>query len=87
MQVDQGEHFLMSKEETVNKIATLTGGRAAEELIFNSITLVRQMILNKLLKWQEAIMARFSGMSDSFDMMGLETVSNAYLINYSLLLF
>lgn len=78
MQVDEGEHFLLSKEEAFNKITTLTGGRAAEELIFKSITSGASNDIEQATKMARAMITRF-GMSDTFDMMGLETVSNVYL--------
>ena len=78
MQVDEGEHFLLSKEEGFNKITTLTGGRAAEELIFKSITSGASNDIEQATKMARAMITRF-GMSETFDMMGLETVSNVYL--------
>ena len=78
MQVDEGEHFLLSKEEAFNKITTLTGGRAAEELIFKSITSGASNDIEQATKMARAMITRF-GMSETFDMMGLETVSNVYL--------
>lgn len=78
MQVDEGEHFLLSKEEAFNKITTLTGGRAAEELIFDSITSGASNDIEQATKMARAMITRF-GMSETFDMMGLETVSNVYL--------
>lgn len=78
MQVDEGEHFLLSKEEAFNKITTLTGGRAAEELIFKSITSGASNDIEQATKMARAMITRF-GMSDTFDMMGLETLSNVYL--------
>lgn len=78
MQVDEGEHFLLSKEEAFSKITTLTGGRAAEELIFQSITSGAANDIEQATKMARAMITRF-GMSDRFDMMGLETLSNVYL--------
>ena len=78
MQVDEGEHFLLSKEEAYNKITTLTGGRAAEELIFKSVTSGASNDIEQATKMARAMITRY-GMSDTFDMMGLETVSNVYL--------
>lgn len=78
MQVDEGEHFLLSKEEAFNKITTLTAGRASEELIFQSITSGASNDIEQATKMARAMITRF-GMSDTFDMMGLETVSNVYL--------
>lgn len=78
MQVDEGEHFLLSKEEAFNKITTLTGGRAAEELIFKSVTSGASNDIEQATKMARAMITRY-GMSDTFDMMGMETVSNAYL--------
>ena len=78
MQVDEGNHYLMTKEEIVNKIATLTGGRAAEELIFNSITTGASNDIEQATKLARAMVTRY-GMSDDFDMVALETVTNQYL--------
>ena len=78
MQVDEGEHTLMSKEEILNKIATLTGGRAAEELIFHSITTGASNDIEQATKLARAAVTRY-GMTDDFDMVALETVNNAYL--------
>ncbi|MEG2018113.1 MAG: ATP-dependent zinc metalloprotease FtsH [Clostridium sp.] len=78
MQIDEGEKVLMSKEECINKIVTYTGGRAAEELIFNSITSGAANDIEQATKIARAMITRF-GMSDVFDMMALETVSNQYL--------
>lgn len=78
MQVEEGEHFLMSKEEMENKIATLTGGRAAEELIFNSITTGASNDIEQATKLARAMVSRY-GMSEEFGMVALETVSNQYL--------
>jgi cell division protease FtsH len=78
MQVEEGERFLMSKEEMFNKIVTLTGGRAAEEIIFNSITTGASNDIEQATKIARAMVTRY-GMSDTFDMMALETVSNQYL--------
>ena len=78
MQVDEKEHFLMSKEELENKIATFTGGRAAEELIFHSITTGASNDIEQATKIARAMISRY-GMSDDFDMVAMETVSNQYL--------
>ncbi|WP_353096574.1 ATP-dependent zinc metalloprotease FtsH [Tissierella praeacuta] len=78
MQVEEGERFLMSKEEIFNKIVTLTGGRAAEEIIFDSITTGASNDIEQATKIARAMVTRY-GMSDTFDMMALETVSNQYL--------
>lgn len=78
MQVDEGEHNLMSKEEIENKIATFTGGRAAEELIFHSITTGASNDIEQATKLARAMITRY-GMSDDFGMVALETVTNQYL--------
>ena len=78
MQVDEQEHFLMSKEELENKIATFTGGRAAEELIFHSITTGASNDFEQATKIARAMNSRY-GMSDDFDMVAMENVSNQYL--------
>lgn len=78
MQVEEGEHFLLSKEEAFNKVVTLTGGRAAEEVIFQSVTSGAANDIEQATKLARAMITRF-GMSNHFDMMGLETVSNIYL--------
>ena len=78
MQVERGERFLMSKEEALNKIATLTGGRAAEEFIFNSITTGASNDIEQATKLARAMVTRY-GMSKQFGMVALETVSNQYL--------
>ena len=78
MQVDSGEHNLMSKEEIENKIATFTGGRVAEELIFHSITTGASNDIEQATKLARAMITRF-GMSDDFGMVALETVGNQYL--------
>ena len=78
MQVDEQEHFLMSKEELENKIATFTGGRAAEELIFHSITTGASNDIEQATKIARAMISRY-GMSDDFDMVAMENVSNLYL--------
>ena len=78
MQVDEQEHFLMSKEELENKIATFTGGRAAEELIFHSITTGASNDNEQATKIARAMISRY-GMSDDFDMVAMENVSNQYL--------
>ena len=76
--VDEQEHFLMSKEELENKIATFTGGRAAEELIFHSITTGASNDIEQATKIARAMISRY-GMSDDFDMVAMENVSNQYL--------
>ena len=78
MQVEEGNHYLMSKEEIENKIATLTGGRAAEKLVFDSITTGASNDIEQATKLARAMITRY-GMSDEFDMVALETVTNQYL--------
>ena len=78
MQVDEGNHYLMNKAELENKIATLTGGRAAEEVAFNSITTGASNDIEQATKLARAMLTRY-GMSDEFDMVALETVNNQYL--------
>ena len=78
MQVDEGNHYLMSKEELENKIATLTGGRAAEEVAFHSITTGASNDIEQATKLARAMLTRY-GMSPDFDMVALETVQNQYL--------
>ena len=78
MQVEQGERFLMSKEEALDKIATFTGGRAAEQLIFHSITTGASNDIEQATKLARAMITRY-GMSDRFGMVAMETVSNQYL--------
>lgn len=78
MQVDEKEHFLMTKEELENKIATFTGGRAAEELIFHSITTGASNDIEQATKIARAMISRY-GMSEDFDMVAMENVSNQYL--------
>ena len=78
MQVEEGERFLMSKEEALNKIATLTGGRAAEEFIFHSITTGASNDIEQATKLARAMITRY-GMSSQFGMVALETVNNQYL--------
>ncbi len=78
MQVDQDERYLMSRDEAFNKIATLTGGRAAEELIFHSITTGASNDIEQATKLARAMITRY-GMSDQFGMVALETVNNQYL--------
>ena len=78
MQVDEGNHYLMNKAELENKIATLTGGRAAEEVAFNSITTGASNDIEQATKLARAMLTRY-GMSDEFDMVSLETVNNQYL--------
>ena len=78
MQVDEKEHFLMSKEELENKIATFTGGRAAEELIFHSITTGASNDIEQATRIARGMISRY-GMSDEFDMVAMESMSNQYL--------
>ena len=78
MQVDEGDHTLMTREEILNKIATFTGGRAAEELIFHSVTTGASNDIEQATKLARAMITRY-GMTDDFDMVALETVNNAYL--------
>jgi cell division protease FtsH len=78
MQVDEQEHYLMSREELENKIATFTGGRAAEELIFHSVTTGASNDIEQATKIARAMISRY-GMSDEFDMVAMENVSNQYL--------
>ena len=78
MQVDEGDHTLMTREEILNKIATFTGGRAAEELIFHSVTTGASNDIEQATKLARALVTRY-GMTDDFDMVALETVNNAYL--------
>ena len=78
MQVEEGNHYLMNKEELENKIATLTGGRAAEEVVFHSITTGASNDIEQATKLARAMLTRY-GMSDEFDMVALETVNNQYL--------
>ena len=78
MQVDEGEHYLMTKTEMVNKIATLTGGRAAEELIFHEITTGASNDIEQATKLARSMVSRY-GMSDEFGMVAMETVQSQYL--------
>ena len=78
MQVDEGNHYLMSKVEIENKIATLTGGRAAEEVAFGSVTTGASNDIEQATKLARAMITRY-GMSEDFDMVALETVTNQYL--------
>ena len=78
MQVEEGNHYLMSKTEMENKIATLTGGRAAEETVFHSVTTGASNDIEQATKLARAMITRY-GMSDDFDMVALETVNNQYL--------
>ena len=78
MQVEEGERVLMSKEEAFNKIATFTGGRAAEEIVFNSFTTGASNDIEQATRIARAMVTRY-GMSEEFDMMALETVTNQYL--------
>lgn len=78
MQVDEGEHFLMTKSELLNKITTFTGGRAAEELVFKEVTTGASNDIEQVTKLARAMLTQF-GMSDEFDMVAMETVQNQYL--------
>ncbi len=78
MQVDEGNHYLMSKEELENKVATLTGGRAAEEVVFGSVTTGVSNDIEQATKVARAMITRY-GMDENFDMVAMETVSNQYL--------
>ena len=78
MQVDQGERYLMSRDEALNKIATFTGGRAAEEVIFHSITTGASNDIEQATKFARAMITRY-GMNEEFDMVAMESVSNQYL--------
>ena len=78
MQVDEGEHYLMSQEEIENKVATLTGGRAAEEVVFGSVTTGASNDIEQATKLSRAMITRY-GMSKKFDMVAMETVTNQYL--------
>lgn len=78
LQVDEGNHYLMNKEELENKITTLTGGRAAEEVVFGSITTGASNDIEQATRLARAMIARY-GMSDDFDMVAMETVQNQYL--------
>ncbi len=78
MQVEEGNHYLMSRTEMENKIATLTGGRAAEEVVFHSVTTGASNDIEQATKLARAMITRY-GMSDDFDMVALETVNNQYL--------
>ena len=78
MQVEEGNHYLMSREELENKIATLTGGRAAEEIVFGSVTTGASNDIEQATKLARAMITRY-GMDDEFDMVALETVQNQYL--------
>ena len=78
MQVDEGNHYLMTKEEIENKIATYTGGRAAEEVVFGSVTTGASNDIEQATKLARAMITRY-GMSDEFDMVAMETVTNQYL--------
>ena len=78
IQVDEGNHYLMTKEEIENKIATFTGGRAAEEVIFGSVTTGASNDIEQATRLARAMITRY-GMSEGFDMVALETVTNQYL--------
>ena len=78
LQVDDGDHFLMSKEELLNKIATYTGGRAAEELVFHSVTTGASNDIEQATKLARAMISQY-GMSDEFGFVALQTVTNQYL--------
>lgn len=84
MQVDEGEHYLMTREELLNKVTTLTGGRAAEELIFGSVTTGASNDIEQATKLTRSMITRY-GMSRRFDMVALETVTNQYLSGDTLL--
>ena len=83
MQVEQNDKVLMTKEELENKIATLTGGRAAEEIVFGQITTGASNDIEQATKLARAMITRY-GMTDDFDMVAMETVSNQYLGDMSL---
>ena len=78
MQVDEGNHYLMSQEELENKIATLTGGRAAEEVVFGTVSTGASNDIEQATKLARAMITRY-GMSKDFDMVAMETVTNQYL--------
>ena len=78
MQVEEGNHYLMSREEIENKIATFTGGRAAEEVVFGSVTTGASNDIEQATKLARAMLTQF-GMSDEFDMVAMETIQNQYL--------
>lgn len=78
MQVEDGDKYLMTKEEIKNKIATYTGGRAAEEIVFGEVTTGASNDIEQITKLCRAMITRY-GMSEKFDMMAMETVSNQYL--------
>ena len=78
MQVEDGDKYLMTKQEIENKIATFTGGRAAEEIVFNEITTGASNDIEQATKLARAMITRY-GMSDEFDMVAMETVTNQYL--------
>jgi cell division protease FtsH len=78
MQVDEGNHYLMTKEEIENKICTYTGGRAAEEIVFGSVTTGASNDIEQATKLARAMITRY-GMSEDFDMVAMETVTNQYL--------
>lgn len=78
MQVDEGNHYLMSKEELENKVATLTGGRASEEVVFGSVTTGASNDIEQATKVARSMITRY-GMDENFDMVAMETVSNQYL--------
>ena len=78
LQVDEGDHFLMNKDELLNKIATYAGGRAAEELVFDSVTTGASNDIEQATKLARAMVTRF-GMTDEFGMVAFETMSNQYL--------
>ncbi len=78
MQVDEGNHYLMSQEEMENKIATYTGGRAAEEIVFHSVTTGAANDIEQATKLARAMITRY-GMSKEFDMVAMEVQTNQYL--------
>ena len=78
MQVDSGEHYLMDRDELFTRIVTLSGGRSAEEVVFNTVTTGASNDIEQATKLARGMVTRY-GMSKKYDMMGLETVNNAYL--------
>lgn len=78
MQVDSGEHFLLDRNELFNRIVTLAGGRSAEEVVFGAVTTGASNDIEQATKLARAMVTRY-GMSEKYDMMGLETLNNAYL--------
>ena len=82
MQVEEGNHYLMTKKEMENRIATFTGGRAAEEIVFGDVTTGASNDIEQATKMARAMITRY-GMSSDFDMVALETVSNQYPVSYT----